>query len=324
MMHFLSRKKDKPRRTIRSALVTGATGMIGATLVRTLLRENVRVYAVIRPDSKKRGNLPEGAAGLTVIERDIAKTGTLELPEKIDALFHFAWEGTYGDARNDAALQERNAEHAMEAVRLAKRLGAKVFVGAGSQAEYGRTEERLTPETPCRPENEYGKAKLKTCLSGNALAEETGIDFVWTRILSVYGPFDNDFTLISSAIRSLSETGRFAATKGEQVWNYLYSEDAAEWFYRLAKYGKSGSVYVLAGPEEKTLREFLTELALEVSPEAKIGFGEIPYRPGQVMKLTADTSKTVEDTKYAPKTAFPEGIAKTIEWMRKTENKAGL
>ena len=309
-------KQKIHRRKIHSAIVTGATGMLGATLVRTLLREGIRVFAVIRPNSKKRVNLPENEAGLTVIERDVSDLETLSLPEKIDAFFHFAWEGTYGDARNDALLQDRNVSNTLSAVRLAKALGASVFVGAGSQAEYGRTEDVLKPETPCHPENEYGRAKWRAGIKGRELAESLGIDFIWTRIVSVYGPFDNDFTLISSAIRSLLSAGRFAATKGEQIWSYLYSEDAAEWFYRLSKSGKNGEVYVLSGKESRTLRSYLTDLARAVGPEAEIAFGEIPYRPGQVMKLTADVQKTVQDTKYAPKTAFSAGIAKTIVWIK--------
>lgn len=311
-------KKKEPDRKIGAALITGATGMLGATLTRVLLREGIRVYAVIRPNSKKRSNLPESAEGLTVLEKDVAELSELKLPEKIDAFFHFAWSGTYGESRNDASLQERNVDHALNALKTAKRLGAKVFVGAGSQAEFGPKSERLTLSLPAEPDTEYGKAKLKTFLYGSPLAKTLGIDFVWTRILSVYGPFDNDFTLISSAIRSLLSDGRFAATKGEQIWNYLYSEDAAEWFFRLAKYGRSGEVYLLAGNEEKTLKEFLTELRDRVAPDAEIGFGEIPYRPNQVMCLTADIEKTVSQTKYAPKTAFSEGIDQTVAWIRKT------
>ena len=314
-MALTERKQKSPTRKIRTALVTGATGMLGATLVRTLLREKVRVFAVIRPNSAKRRNLPEAEEGLTVIERDVSELETLTLPEPVDAFFHFAWEGTYGEARNDSMLQERNVTNTLAAVRLAKKLGAAVFVGAGSQAEFGRSEDVLGPETPCRPENEYGRAKLRAGREGLALADRLGIDFIWTRVVSVYGPFDNDFTLISSAVRSLLSTGRFAATKGEQIWSYLYSEDAAEWFYRLAKSGKSGGVYLLSGTESRSLRSYLEELASAVGPDARIAFGEIPYRAGQVMKLSADVSKTVQETKYAPKTDFRTGVAKTIAWI---------
>ena len=48
----------------------------------------------------------------------------------------------------------------MDAVNLAHRLGCEFFIGAGSQAEYGRVEGKLNAQVPTNPENGYGMAKL--------------------------------------------------------------------------------------------------------------------------------------------------------------------
>lgn len=305
------------KREIRIAAVTGATGMLGATLARVLLREGVKVYAIVRPDSPKRKNLPEGEAGLVTVERDLSEIGTLKLPEKIDAFYHFAWEGPYGEARNDPDLQDRNVQNALSALRAAKRLGAKVFLGAGSQAEYGPKDERRKPDTPCDPDTEYGRAKLEVSSKGKALARELGIDFLWLRFFSVYGPYDNAYTLVSSAIRSLREMGRFEATKGEQLWSYLYSGDAAEWVYRLSLTGKNGRIYLLSGAEERPLAAYLKAIRDAVDPASQLELGAIPYRANQVMNLSADIEGTVRDTGYEPLITFEEGIRKTIEWILK-------
>lgn len=321
MKLFWKKKKDVDRE-IRSAVVTGATGMLGATLIRNLLEKGIYVTAVVRPGSEKRSNLPAGAERLRTVECELSSLNALTVREKADAFFHFAWEGTYGEPRNDASLQERNVDATLDAIRLAKKLGAKVFIGAGSQAEYGPSEEILTPETACHPDTEYGRAKLKACLYGSSLSRTLGLDFIWTRILSVYGPFDNPNTLIQSAIRALLNTGRFAATKGEQIWDYLYSEDAAEWFYRLSKYGRSREVYLLSGGESKTLRSYLETVRECVRPDGEVEFGALPYREHQVMHLSGEIEKTVQDTKYSPKTEFSEGIAKTMQWIKETRKEA--
>ena len=131
----------------------------------------------------------------------------------------------------------------------------------------------------------------------------------------MYGPFDNDYTLITSAIRSLKDEGIFPATKGVQVWDYLFSEDAAEWYYRLAKSGRDRQIYVLSGGEERTLRSYLETLREIVNPEGEILFGALPYREHQVMTLSGDIRLTVQDTDYSPKTDFGEGIRRTLDWM---------
>ena len=49
-------------------------------------------------------------------------------------------------------MQEPNIQYTMDAVCLAKRLGCKLFVGAGSQAEYGRVDGKIGSNTPVNPE----------------------------------------------------------------------------------------------------------------------------------------------------------------------------
>ena len=126
---------------LKRAVITGATGMIGATLAQLLLAQGIRVTALIRPGSPKKENL-QPHENLDIVECALDQLSSAVLPERsYDALFHLGWMGTYGEARNDAYLQNRNITAALDAVTLAHRLGCHVFVGAGSQAEYGRIRE---------------------------------------------------------------------------------------------------------------------------------------------------------------------------------------
>lgn len=312
-------------RTLKRVLITGATGMIGATLTRLLRKENIEVVALVHSGSKKLSNLPVGEKGLLIVACDLSRTEELTVPHKngrallplVDAVFHFAWDGAYGEKRNDLALQERNLLYTENVLRLGAKLGAKVFIGAGSQAEYGPVSEKLTPETPCHPVTGYGIYKGKARERGLKLAETLGIDFIWTRILSVYGPYDNDYTMVMSAVRAFEKKEHLAFTKGEQIWDYLFSEDAAHCFLELAKKGRNGKTYVLGSGREKTLAEYVTDIRNATDPTAEIGLGERPYYENQVMVLTADVSALKEDTGYTPSTAFPDGIKKTVAWYRK-------
>ncbi len=59
------------------------------------------------------------------------------------------------------------------------------FIGAGSQAEYGRVEGKLNSQVPAFPENGYGMAKLCAGQMTRIQCESWESD-IWTRILSVY------------------------------------------------------------------------------------------------------------------------------------------
>ncbi|MBO7364910.1 MAG: NAD(P)-dependent oxidoreductase [Lachnospiraceae bacterium] len=309
-------RTEKPGRALRRAVITGATGMLGATLGRRLLAEGCEVLAVIRPDSPKRMNLPERHPGLTVIPCSLRELADLRIPGEADAFFHFAWDGPYGAARNDPALQQGNVASTLDAVRAAASAGCQVFVTAGSQAVCGPVDRVITEHTPARPVTEYGKAKLEAEERGDVLAKSLGMDLIKTRILSVYGPYDNPYTLVMSAIRSMMTDDPIAFTKGEQVWDYLFSEDAAGFLEGLARTGRPGIPYVISSGTRRTLKEYLEAIRDAVNPHAVLNLGALPYFEHQAMFLAGDPSKTISDSGYAPRTDFREGILKTLAWLK--------
>lgn len=297
-------------REIHSAVITGPTGAIGIALCNLLCAHGVKVYAVCRPSSKRGENLPNA---VTKIECDLSALSSL--PEKIsspvDAFFHFGWANTVGSGRNDMYSQNENVRYTLDAIHAAKALGCKVFLGAGSQAEYGRVQTTIQPGTPCFPENGYGMAKLCAGQMGKVECEKSDMDFIWTRILSVYGPYDGENSMISTVIRKLLSGEKPSLTEGTQMWDYLFSEDAARAFYLLAKSGVSQKTYVVASGESMPLRRYVEILRDQIHPGLPLGFGEIENK--NPVTLTADISALTEDTGFLPETDFCTGIRKTIE-----------
>lgn len=313
--------KNNIERNIQTAVVTGPTGAIGIALCEKLLRENVTVYAVCRPGSSRIKDLPKAAA-LHVVECDAKELATL--PQKmegvsVDAFFHFAWAHTIGQGRNDMPAQIENIQSTIDAVRAAKALGCQVFLGAGSQAEYGRVEGLLKSDTPAFPENGYGMAKLCAGQMSRVEAKALDIDHVWIRILSVYGPHDGPMTMISGTIRKLLAGERPALTAGIQRWDYLYAGDAADAFYLAACHGRNGAVYPLGSGQAMPLKDYIIQMRDAIDPALPLGLGEVPYGPLQVMHLQADISALQADTGFAPKTPFAEGIRRTMDWVKREQ-----
>ena len=306
-------------RNIQTAVITGPTGAIGTALCRRLAQAGVTVYAVHRPDSPRANGI---ASHEKIIPVACDITELTKLPDllsgRIDAFYHFAWAHTIGPGRNDMPAQIANIQYTMDAVKTAAALGCRVFVGAGSQAEYGRVEGVLKADTPCFPENGYGMAKLCAGQMSRVLSQQLGIDHVWPRILSVYGPGDGSATMISGVITQLLAGKKPALTPGTQKWDYLYSEDAAEAMYRMARHGVSGKVYPLGSGVAQPLRVYVEQLRDAIDPQLPLGFGEIAFDPLQVMHLQADISELMADTGFAPKISFSEGIQNTIHRMKGT------
>ena len=303
-------------RRIQSCVVTGPTGAIGVALCELLNRQGVKVHAIVRPGTERSSSLSH-INGLHVVECDVSRLNTLPTQvSSADAFFHLAWVKTTGAGRNDMSAQIRNIQFTMDACQVAKELGCTVFVGAGSQAEYGLVDCVLTANTPCFPQNGYGMAKLCAGQMSRVECERLGIDHVWPRILSVYGPHDGRDSMVMSVIYKLIDGEKPSLTRGEQIWDYLYEEDASEALYRLALYGRGGSVYPVGSGTARPLRKYIESIRDTMGSSLDLGFGEIPYGLNQVMYLRADITDLQRDTGFAPRISFDEGIARTISYVR--------
>lgn len=297
---------------MKKAVITGATGVIGTALIRELIRNNVQVLVICRECSKRTDRIPEHP----LVEKCFCSLDAFQnlRPNEVnyDVFYHLAWEGTSGSGRNDMYMQNLNVKHALDAVNLAKRFGCSTFIGVGSQAEYGRFEGVLKPDTPVHPDNGYGIGKLTAGLMTRELAHQNGMRHIWVRVVSIYGPNDGPQTMVMSMIAKLKAGEIPALTKGEQMWDYLYSGDAARAFYLLGDKGVDGKTYVLGGGSARPLKEYMEIIRDAISPKAELGFGMIPYSDRQVMHLCADISELTKDTGWKPERDFSEGIEQII------------
>ena len=302
---------------MKRVIVTGATGMIGASMIEQMVTDGIQVTAVCRPNSKKRNNLIDHPL-VSVVECDINDLATLpkKLKGEYDTFYHFAWDGTYGDSRNNAILQEKNVYNTLIAVEVAHILGCKVFVGAGSQAEFGFAEGQLSDDIPKNPVTGYGVAKYAAGRMSAIMCERYGIRQSWGRIVSTYGPRDNSYTMVMSSVIGMLKGERLSFTKGDQIWDYVYGGDCSRAFYLIGKSGKHGKAYTIGSGKSRLLREYISDIRDVINPKLEIGIGEKDYYPNQVMKLTADISELVKDTGFAPQVDFKEGIRKTVEWYK--------
>ena len=307
-----------PQEISRPVVVAGCTGEIGNALVTLLLRLGHEVYAICKPNSWRLRFLPVSSR-LHIVECDLFRIG-----EAVDAIkaqcgvfFHLGWHASYGSERNDPYGQVRNIQAALDAVGLAAKLGCGVFIGAGSQAQYGETEETLTPDTPMRPTTAYGAAKLCAEHMTRRMCKDLGLRHVWGRVLSVYGPCDGPYTLITSLMRAhMRGDAAFDLTLCGQEWDFLYAADAARAFLAMAERGMDGKAYCVASGVCRPLREYMADFQRALGVKMALRIGARPYAPDQRMRLCGDISALTGDTGFVPLTDFADGIAETWRWYK--------
>ena len=293
-------------------IVTGATSFIGVHLINELLDKECIIYAIVRPNSINIQRLPKSDK-LKIIELDMTDYERLtQFVENADVFYHFAWEGVRAPHRDDEDLQKNNYDCSVNAMKVAVKLGVKLFIGSGSQAEYGKTIGKVDESYECKPITEYGKYKYKAYLELNKIAQINNICFIWTRIFSVYGKYDYNGTLIMSCLDKMLKNETIKMTECTQSWDYIYVGDIAEALAKLLEVKVESGVYNIASGNSKQLKYYVEELKKLLKSDSVIEYGAIPYPKEGVVSFEPVVGKIQKALEWKATTKFSAGIEKTL------------
>jgi nucleoside-diphosphate-sugar epimerase len=300
-------------------LLTGASGFVGSYVLRRLLAEGDAEVAVFVRRPGQAWRIRDELARVRVFEAALEDAAGVEAALasfRPTHLAHLAWAGVLGRNRNDPQQQD-NVAQSLRLLEAALDAGARHFVGLGSQAEYGPCQARIDEATPTAPTTRYGQAKLATCLEAQAMCERHGARFAWLRLFSSYGPQDSPEWMIPYLALKLLHRERPAVTAAEQLWDYVYVDDAAAAIVAVLRSDVASGVFNLGSGSAPRLRDIIERVRDAIDPSLPVGFGEVAYRPDQVMHLEADIGRLARATGWGPKVGLDEGIRRTVDWYRK-------
>ncbi len=285
------------------AVVTGAAGFAGYSLVDALLKKNNEVYAILRPGSEHNKRFKPDTAGLHLIELDCADFDKIAdfVQTDCEVFYHLAWFG----GRDDFEVQKKNIDYCLMALESAGKLNCKRFVGIGSQAEYGVTQGIQSESLMPNPVNSYGSAKTAAMYLSKRRAGQLDIEWIWGRIFSLYGDFEPSGRMLPDLMRGLKNNEDFCLSSCRQNWDYLHVKDAAEAIIAIGTHGLSGEIYNIANGDYRPLKEFVEEVKLISDSDSTISYGRDPE---PFIALQPDVSKIKRDTGWAPIIDFSTGV----------------
>lgn len=296
---------------MKSAVVTGANGFIGSAVVRELLKNDVSVCAVVH--NGHRDNLKD-CDNLLVVN------SLAEAPRGSDVFYHFAWSGSAGAARADTALQLKNAQDTVDALRKAKELGCGRFLCAGSIMEHETMAAVYTDGNRPGLGYIYGGGKLIAHAMCMSVAADIGIDLVWPEITNAYGPGERSPRMLNTTIRKCIHKEPPQFTAGTQNYDFVYIDDVARAFRLIGQHGKPFTEYLIGSSTARPLKEFLLELKAAIAPDLDFIFGDIPFTGINLPIEAFDCSKTERDTGFRAEVGFAEGCRKTMEWLKENDS----
>ena len=297
-------------KNMKKVLLTGATSLIGVSLVDELLKNGYAVVGVVRPGSKNLARLSTHQ-NLHIVECDLHDMRSLtdSLPHDFDICFHLAWTDTGKGRNKDVYGQLKNVKLTLDTVDLSAALGCSLFVGAGSQAEFGPKETGpIGPLAVEKPNTAYGMCKLAAGNLAMLRAKDLGLRCIWPRIFSIFGQNDKSTSLINYTLGCLKEGRKPSLSASTQIWDYLYCSDAAKALVLIGEKGLDGKKYCLGSGIGRPLYEYINEIKELIDPSADIGFGEVPYNEYSLRYLVADIAELMDDTGFTPEYTFELGL----------------
>ena len=287
-------------------IMTGATGFLGQALCRELTENGHEVTAVVRPESAEKARSLAARKVILLPLDELENLG--HYTEGQNVFYHLAWNGSAGNARNDYGIQLSNLTYMEKALKAAKRCGCHRFIGAGSQAEYGVVHGKVKEyETVPSPFMMYGAAKLSCLHMGRLLAEQSGITFIWPRIYSVYGPRENDPTLLGYVAGTLRGGNIPELSNCENMWDFLYITDFTRAMRILGEHPEADGIYHVASGKPGILRDFVEQARDIIKPDAELGFGIRQTDLKHTFWLEPDISR-LETLGFRCRVTFREGV----------------
>ncbi|MGC1386679.1 MAG: hopanoid-associated sugar epimerase [Steroidobacteraceae bacterium] len=241
------------------ALVTGATGFVGAAVARALLREGWQVRALVRSGSD-RGNLQHLALELAV--------GELNDPPSLDraldgcrALFHVAADYRLG-APDPRQLYSTNVEGTRNILLAARHAGVERTVYTSSVATMGIPSDGSPgdEQTPVSLEAMIGHYKRSKFLAEQVALEaaQAGQPVVIVNPSTPVGPGDAKPTPTGRLVLDAA-SGRMPAYMDTGL-NIVHVDDVAAGHLMAFRRGRIGERYILGG-EDMTLNEILAYIS---------------------------------------------------------------
>lgn len=303
---------------MKCVVITGANGFIGSSLVKRMLKADVEVFAIDINFSVCR--LPENPL-VHCIESsldDKAKLQELLAPaEECDAFYHLAWRGVNGPDKAAPGIQLDNAKMATNCAAVAKAIGCKKFLCAGTVAE--QIVNSLPNLITTSGGMMYGVAKHCTHLILETYCKNMGQPFVWMQFSNIYGVGNKTGNLVSYTLGELLKGNEATFGPAAQPYDFIYVDDLLEAVYRLGEADTPKTCYYIGSGSPRILKDYLLKIGELAGMQDKVGIG---IRPDDGIKYDFsmfDATLLKEAIGDYVDTPFEEGIKKTINWLKEQQ-----
>ena len=300
-------------------LVLGASGFVGANLMRMLLKHRNDVFGT---SSKLPSWRLEG------IDEEHLVIGDLMVRENLDAMFERVKPKTifnciaYGaySFENDVDLiYKTNVTFVTQLIEACYQRAVDCFINAGSSSEYGDNAAAPTEDQALNANSHYAVTKAAMANLIYFYGKKKGMRAANLRLYSVYGPFEDSSRLVPQVVLRGLKKEFNTFTNPEISRDFIYINDACEAFIDTAFslpqncYGESFNI----GSGVKTTMADIAATAKEIYQIAGEPKFDYPAHQWDVANWYSNSAKALSVLGWKAKVNLREGLNQTTDWVKK-------
>ena len=288
--------------SIKSILVTGANGFVGANMLLAL----ERVAAPITVHAWSRSNdIPRRLAATPHrVWHQVDITDGPRMREALqaarpDLIIHAAAAGVdfrFQDVGLERMLQT-NVAAPLQLMAFARELGLQRFIHLGSCLEYGNVQAAATESLSPAPLTLYGSTKASSSIMLRERGKTLGVETCVFRLFGMWGAFEHPHRLFPQVVQACRAGKPLSLSRGDQKRDYSYVGDICEALRQVAV-GEvefpDNQILNLGSGRPMTVRETVSEWARAFGSEHLMTFGALPYRESESLDLVADTTAATQ------------------------------
>ena len=307
------------------ALVTGAAGFIGSTLVDRLIADGHTVIGVDDLSSGRMGNLDRARSNeaFAFVEADIVNADLIGLlaEAKPEVVYHLAAQidvrRSVSDPQFDATVNVVGTVRVAEAARLA---GVRKVVHTSSGGSvYGAPRNYPTSETaPTDPASPYAASKIAGEIYLNTFRNLHGMDCSHIAPSNVYGPRQDPHgeagvvAIFVKALLAGQPTVVFG--DGSNTRDYVFVDDVVDAFVRASGSPGSGQRFNIGTGVETSDRKLHSVVAGVIgAPDEP---QSAPARLGDLKRSCLDARKAEMVLSWRAAVRLEDGVRRTVEYFR--------
>lgn len=311
---------------MKTILVTGAAGFIGAWTARALVERGDRVVGVdnFNPyyDPRlKRDRVKALIPRVKIHEIDLADRAALArvfCANRIDRICHLgAQAGVRYSLQNPYAYENTNNLGTLNLLETARAAGVRSFVYASSSSVYGGN--RKTPfsveDAVNQPLSLYAATKRANELTAHVYHHLYGFHCTGLRFFTVYGPWGRpDMALFAFTKAILEGRPIDLFNRGKMRRDFTFIGDIVAGVLAALDRNKGYRLFNLGNSRPVSLGQFVRAIEKAVGRKALKKF--LPMQPGDVPATWADIDSTRRQLGYRPQIGIETGVQRFVDWYR--------